>query len=217
MSRDGLCEARCGEGLIQDSPKFADSWGKTRDDRWTMGCVADDELGLLPIPEVAQGQPQTRRWASRISTIDSSTVGYIPNGLRIPDWWREGAKRRIFLLTIIRCVPRCSIFSVLIVRCYFNNTLGCLKLGIFANFGYLHGKFRHRIFRKAKGIIACECTYGINLKIESKILLNNFIKYLFNICAYVNLYNLIMYILHLCFLHIYLFFAYSKFIDNVFK
>jgi hypothetical protein len=35
--READGEGRCGEGLIQDDPKFADSRGKTRDDRRTMG------------------------------------------------------------------------------------------------------------------------------------------------------------------------------------
>lgn len=104
--RAGPSEERCGEGLIQDGPKFADSRGKTRDDRRTMGCVADDELGLLPIPGVALGlleQPQTRGWAVSISTIDlgppflpafppatsSPPSRYAPNGLRIPERRRE--------------------------------------------------------------------------------------------------------------------------------
>lgn len=56
--------------------------------------------------------------------------GYVPNGLRIPERQREGegVKHRIFLLTIISRVSRCSIFGVLIICRY----LGCLKLGIFA-------------------------------------------------------------------------------------
>lgn len=64
----GRARKDCGEGLIQDSPKFADSWGKTRNDQRTMGRVADDELSAC-FPGVALGDCWNSRkqggWASQ--------------------------------------------------------------------------------------------------------------------------------------------------------
>lgn len=58
--RDGLDEERCGEGLILDSPKFADSWGKTRDDRqW--GASPMTNSACFQSPESLGGCQNSRK------------------------------------------------------------------------------------------------------------------------------------------------------------
>ncbi|KYM98442.1 hypothetical protein ALC62_10798 [Cyphomyrmex costatus] len=57
-----------------------------------MGCVADDELGLLPIPGVAQGvaETATNKGVGESAFPPSTPLppSYVPNGLRIPE--RQG-------------------------------------------------------------------------------------------------------------------------------
>lgn len=97
----------------------------------TRGMGESAFLPSTPLPLATPHHPSSpfATLCHPLSLPHLSPPGYVPNGLRIPER-RGGAKRWIFLLTII---PRC--FPTFDTRC-FNNVplllyLGCLKLGLF--------------------------------------------------------------------------------------
>lgn len=129
LPESSLAEERCGEGLIQDSSKFADSRGRRgmTSGQWGASPMTNPVRfpGVSPTLGDCWNSRKQGGWASQRfyhRPRHPPSLGYVPNDLRIPVR-RGGARRWIFLFTII---PGCFATR------RFNNVmpllLGCLKL-----------------------------------------------------------------------------------------